>query len=115
MTRNVTLQVIACPLLDNRQGLKREDRLCHIPETRVLYLNAHPGRTCHPHGKCRVCAVLPEEVVEEIHRHAQETRDEEKKRAQAAIRAFVESRSSASQALTQTALPGNSRLPSMAT
>lgn len=33
MTRNVTLQVIACPLLDNRQGLKREDRLCHIPET----------------------------------------------------------------------------------
>ena len=114
MTRNITLQVIACPLLDNRQGLKREDRLCHIPETRVLYLNAHPGRTCHPHGKCHVCTVLPEEVAEEIRRHAQKTRDEENERTRAAIRAFVESRSSASQTPTQKALPVNNHLPSMA-
>ena len=115
MTRNVTLQVIACPLLDNRQGLKSEDRLCHIPETRAFYLAAHPGRICHPYRICRVCAVLPEAVAEEIHRHAQETRDDEKKRAQAAIRAFIESRSSASQTPTQKALPVNSRLPLMAT
>jgi len=115
MSKKITLKVIACPLLDNRQGLKSEDRLCHIPETRAFYLAAHPGRICHPYGICCVCTVLPEEVAAEIHRHAQETRDEENKRTRAAIRAFVESRSSASQALTQTALPGNSRLPSMAT
>ena len=107
MTRNVTLQVIACPLLDDRQGLKREDRLCHIPKTRARYLTAYPKRTCHPYGECRVCAVLPEAVAEEIRRHAQETRDEENRRTQAAIRAFVESRSSTSQP--------NNQLPAMAT
>ena len=115
MSKKITLKVIACPLLDNRQGLKSEDRLCHIPETRALYLAAHPGRICHPHGKCRVCAVLPEAVAEEIRRHAQKTRDEENERTRAAIRAFIESRSSASQTPTQKALPVNSRLPSMAT
>ncbi len=107
MTRNIIQQVIVCPLLDDRQGLKREDRLCHIPETRALYLTAHPKRTCHPYGKCRVCTVLPEAVAEEIRRHAQETRDEENRRTQAAIRAFIKSRSSASQA--------NNQLPAMAT
>jgi hypothetical protein len=106
MTRSITLQVIVCPLLDNRQGLKTEDRLCHIPETRALYLTAHPKRTCHPYGKCRVCTVLSKEVTEEIHRHAQETRDEENRRTQAAIRAFIKSRSSAS--------PVDSQLSSMA-
>ena len=107
MTRNIIQQTIVCPLLDDRQGLKREDRLCHIPETRALYLTAHPKRTCHPYGECRVCAVLPEAVAEEIRRHAQETRDEENRRTQAAIRAFVESRSSTSQP--------NNQLPAMAT
>ena len=105
MTRNIIQQVIVCPLLDDRQGLKREDRLCHIPETRALYLTAHPKRTCHPYGKCRVCTVLPEAVAEEIRRHAQETRDEENRRTQAAIRAFIKSRSSAS--------PVDSQLSSM--
>ena len=107
MTRNIIQQVIVCPLLDDRQGLKREDRLCHIPKTRARYLTAYPKRTCHPYGECRVCAVLPEAVAEEIRRHAQETRDEENRRTQAAIRAFVESRSSTSQP--------NNQLPAMAT
>ncbi|MBP6975665.1 MAG: hypothetical protein KBB51_02425 [Candidatus Moranbacteria bacterium] len=107
MSKNPTPQVIACPLLDTRQGLKREDRLCHIPETRAFYLAVHPGRICHPYGKCHVCAVLPKEVAEEIRRHAQKTRDKENQRISAAIRAFIEKKSSASQA--------NSRLPSMAT
>ena len=106
MARNATLQVIVCPLLDDRQGLKREDRLCHIPKTRARYLTAYPKRTCHPYGECRVCTVLPEAVAEEIRRHAQETRDEENRRTQAAIRALIKSRSGAS--------PVDSQLSSMA-
>lgn len=107
MTRNIIQQVIVCPLLDDRQGLKREDRLCHIPETRALYLATHSGRTCHFQGNCSVCPAFPEAVAEEIRRHAQKTRDEENRRTQAAIRAFVESRSSTSQP--------NNQLPAMAT
>ena len=60
-----TIQAIPCPLLVDKKKLSEEDRLCHIPRTRLQYLDRFPGTPCHTDGACQVCSACPQEVARE--------------------------------------------------
>ena len=62
-----TIQAIPCPVIEDKRGLKGEDRLCHVPETRLRYLSLFPDTPCHTDGACQVCNACPQAVHAEIH------------------------------------------------
>ncbi len=81
---NTRSYILICPVLNNRHGLRDEDRLCHIPSTRGIYLSEQPNGQCHDGHKCLVCASFSKKTEQEVRVRAKL----EKRRPPARQRAF---------------------------
>lgn len=55
-----------CPLVIERNGLSASDQLCHVPNTRVIFLRSTPNQLCHNGEGCLVCSAYPEQATAEV-------------------------------------------------
>lgn len=63
---NAAPEACLCPLLVDKENLKGDDRRCHIPTTRIVYLGTNPNGKCHDETDCLACKSLPRKARQEV-------------------------------------------------